>query len=112
MTFAAHPGAGIGAKNPDGSDIIFAVIGDLGQTANSASTIAHVEGQPGVTTVVHVGDLSYADSDEPRWDAWQNLIAPLSQHTPYMTQVGNRACGNCSVASGALRELLWRQGAQ
>ncbi len=31
-----------------------------GQTSNSASTIAHVEGQPGITTIVHVGDLSYA----------------------------------------------------
>lgn len=103
MTFDSHPGADIGAKNVDGSDITFGIIGDLGgwgggvggrmeemhadrrlvdglrhlvvgrtlhpnsflflppgQTSNSASTIAHVEGQPGITTIVHVGDLSYA----------------------------------------------------
>ena len=36
-----------------------------------------------------VGDLSYADSDQPRWDSWANLISNMSSQLPTMTQVGN-----------------------
>ena len=36
-----------------------------------------------------VGDLSYADSDQPRWDSWQNLIQNMSAALPTLVQVGN-----------------------
>ncbi len=81
--FTSHPG--VGPEVPH----VFAIVGDLGQTNNSASTVAHIQSSGRVNSVMHVGDLSYADSDEPRWDSWQNLIQPLSATTPYMVQVGN-----------------------
>ena len=41
------------------------LIGDLGQTDNSASTLDHVTASnPG--SVINVGDLSYADGYQPR----------------------------------------------
>jgi len=39
--------------------------------------------------MIYVGDLSYADSDEPRWDSWQQLVAPVSSHMPWMVTAGN-----------------------
>ena len=85
MSFTAHPGASVGSA----TDYTFAIIGDLGQTNNSASTVAHVLNNKGVSAVIHVGDLSYADADETRWDSWQQLVAPLASQVPYIVQVGN-----------------------
>jgi hypothetical protein len=31
---------------------------------------------------------SYADSEEERWDSWQELIQYVSSRVPWMTQVG------------------------
>ncbi|XRB06241.1 acid phosphatase type 7 [Pycnococcus provasolii] len=67
------------------------VVGDLGQTENSVNTLNAMEqsayGQPSV--VFHVGDLSYADGDQPRWDAWGRMKQPLSSAVPWMTVEGN-----------------------
>lgn len=46
----------------------FAVIGDLGQTANSNNTIYHVLASTADSAFI-AGDISYADSDQPRWDS-------------------------------------------
>lgn len=44
----------------------FGLLGDLGQTHNSLSTLLHLrEQQP--DSVMLVGDLSYADGYQPRW---------------------------------------------
>jgi hypothetical protein len=43
----------------------FAVVGDLGQTHNSLDTLRHMV-DAGRHFTVHVGDLSYADCDQPR----------------------------------------------
>jgi hypothetical protein len=83
MNITTHPG--VGPQVP----YLFAIMGDLGQTSNSADTLAHVAANPKVQAIMHVGDLSYADSDEPRWDSWQQLVAPVAAHIPYMTSVGN-----------------------
>lgn len=85
LRFRAHPG--VGADIPT----TVAVIGDPGQTVNSASTYAHVASSASDYAMI-VGDLSYADSDQPRWDSWQNLIQNMSATLPTLTQVGNRAC--------------------
>lgn len=85
MNFTSHPGEGLSSSGP----VTFAVIGDLGQTSNSVDTLAHVAANPSLRALIHAGDLSYADNDEPRWDSWQNLTAPVSQYLPWMTVVGN-----------------------
>ena len=52
------------------------LIGDLGQTGNSAETLEHLTASdPG--SVINVGDLSYADGYQPRCApkrsaAWQH----------------------------------------
>lgn len=83
FSFTSHPGVGADLTHT------FAIVGDLGQTNNSQSTVKHImDRKPAIDSVMHVGDLSYADSDEPRWDSWVNLVQPLAATTPYMVQVG------------------------
>lgn len=82
--FTSHPG--VGADVP----VKFGVIGDMGQTVNSQDTLTHMmASSPSYTNIIHVGDLSYADDYEPRWDSWQNMVTPFSKGMPWMTLVGN-----------------------
>ena len=84
LSFKAHPG--VGADIPT----TVAVIGDPGQTDNSASTYAHVSASK-ADYVTIVGDLSYADSVETRWDSWGDMISNMSAVLPTMITVGVRA---------------------
>ncbi len=49
------------------------LIGDLGQTEDSLKTLLHLN-RLEVASVLNVGDLSYADSYQPRWDSWNRLL--------------------------------------
>eukprot|EP00128_Syssomonas_multiformis_P015426 Colp12_sorted_trinity150504_noHs@28995 len=69
--------------------IVFGVAGDVGQTNFSAQTYAHMRADKTLETILHIGDLSYADGDQPRWDNWGRLVEPLAANVPYMTAAGN-----------------------
>ena len=84
-SFVTSPG--VGAKYP----YTFGVIGDLGQTDNSNSTMNHVLAAAHVDSVFLTGDVSYADSDQPRWDSFQRLADPLASSKPWMVASGNHA---------------------
>ncbi|KAJ7569037.1 hypothetical protein O6H91_01G058800 [Diphasiastrum complanatum] len=76
---------------PD-SPYTFGVIGDLGQTYDSLSTLQHYLNSPG-QTVLYVGDLSYAD-DYPfdnniRWDTWGRLVESSAAYQPWIWTAGN-----------------------
>ena len=64
------------------------LIGDLGQTQDSNDTVHHLLAS-GVSMVLHAGDLSYADCDQPRWDTYAQLVDPLASRVPWMTVAGN-----------------------
>uniref|UniRef100_A0A2N9FV34 Purple acid phosphatase n=1 Tax=Fagus sylvatica TaxID=28930 RepID=A0A2N9FV34_FAGSY len=78
--------------HPDAS-YKFGIIGDLGQTYNSLSTLDHYmqsEGQ----TVLFVGDLSYADRYEYtdvglRWDTWGRFVERSTAYQPWIWSAGN-----------------------
>jgi hypothetical protein len=82
-SFVSSPG--VGAIFP----YTFGVIGDLGQTAYSADTIAHVLANPAVDSAFLTGDVSYADGDQPRWDSFQRMADPLASAMPFMVASGN-----------------------
>ena len=86
---------------------LFAVIGDLGQTNNSAANIQQIRSntpnRPG--TAMLIGDLSYADAswtarvdpttnltegacNATRWDSWGRMVEPLAANVPLMTLPG------------------------
>ncbi|KAJ4709073.1 Purple acid phosphatase [Melia azedarach] len=78
--------------DPDAS-YKFGIIGDLGQTFNSLSTLEHYmhgEGQ----TVLFVGDLSYADRYQfndvgIRWDSWGRFVERSAAYQPWIWSAGN-----------------------
>ncbi len=66
--------------------------GDLGQTYDSATTLAHYLESPG-QTLLNVGDLSYAD-DYPldyqvRWDTWSRFVERSAAYQPWIWTAGN-----------------------
>lgn len=75
----------IGNKDP----ISFAVIGDLGQTDDSKVTVDHILENQKLEMILHAGDMSYADCDQPRWDTWANMVQVLAQERPWMVCAGN-----------------------
>jgi hypothetical protein len=71
----------------------FGIIGDLGQTYNSLSTLEHYM-QSGAQTVLFVGDLSYADRYKYvdvgiRWDSWGRFVERSTAYQPWIWSVGN-----------------------
>ena len=64
------------------------LIGDLGQTENSAQTLEHLTAT-GAASVINVGDLSYADGYAPRWDSYMRLTAPHTQRVAWALIEGN-----------------------
>ncbi|XP_016509637.1 bifunctional purple acid phosphatase 26 [Nicotiana tabacum] len=78
--------------DPDAS-YKFGIIGDLGQTYNSLSTLQHYM-QSGAKSVLFVGDLSYADRYEyndvgVRWDTWGRFVEQSAAYQPWIWSAGN-----------------------
>ncbi|XP_066363239.1 purple acid phosphatase 2-like [Miscanthus floridulus] len=70
----------------------FGLIGDLGQTFDSNTTLSHYESNGG-DAVLYVGDLSYADNhplhDNTRWDTWARFVERSAAHQPWVWTAGN-----------------------
>ncbi|KAA8536066.1 hypothetical protein F0562_028544 [Nyssa sinensis] len=72
----------------------FGLIGDLGQSYDSNKTLTHYELNPTKgTTVLFVGDLSYADTypnhDNVRWDTWGRFVERSVAYQPWIWTAGN-----------------------
>ncbi|KAG5613390.1 hypothetical protein H5410_024671 [Solanum commersonii] len=72
----------------------FGLIGDLGQTYDSNSTLTHYDLSPlKGQTLLFVGDLSYADNypfhDNIRWDTWGRFIERSAAYQPWIWTAGN-----------------------
>ncbi|KAG8376696.1 hypothetical protein BUALT_Bualt09G0090800 [Buddleja alternifolia] len=68
--------------------IKFAVVGDLGQTEWTNSTLKHIA-QSNYDVLLLPGDLSYADLYQPLWDNFGYLVEPLASMRPWMVTAGN-----------------------
>ena len=64
------------------------VVGDLGQTEHSATTVEHLM-RCDHAAVLLVGDLSYADKENTRWDSWRDFVQPYFDHEPLLSLPGN-----------------------
>lgn len=65
------------------------MVGDLGQTEDSAATVQHLNEEKQASVMLHAGDMSYADCDGSRWDSYFDMIQPLSKRLPWMVSAGN-----------------------
>jgi len=85
--------------------LTFTVIGDLGQTEFSESTVMHVLGDPKQQFTIIAGDLSYADGNQSRWDRWSNLFEPLLSSRVFQPAVGNHEIEIKDRDRGSLAQL-------
>lgn len=99
LTFTTAPTRESAARQ---KPVKFAIVGDLGQTYNStitmlnilSSTFKHADGdstsmETPTTALLIAGDMSYANTIQPQWDNWFNLIEPIAQKIPVMVAAGN-----------------------
>ncbi|WJX79487.1 Purple acid phosphatase 22 [Trifolium repens] len=73
---------------PSKFPIEFVIVGDLGQTEWTASTLKHVD-KSDYDVFLLPGDLSYADSQQPLWDSFGRLVEPYACKRPWMVTQGN-----------------------
>ncbi|XP_015698217.2 probable purple acid phosphatase 20 [Oryza brachyantha] len=73
---------------PASLPVKFVVVGDLGQTGWTKSTLRHI-GADDYDMLLLPGDLSYADFYQPRWDTYGRLVEPLASARPWMVTAGN-----------------------
>jgi len=73
---------------PSKFPIEFVIVGDLGQTEWTASTLKHVD-KSDYDVFLLPGDLSYADSQQPLWDSFGRLVEPYASKRPWMVTQGN-----------------------
>lgn len=76
----------------------FAVVGDLGQTSDSASTVKHMS-EENVDAILHAGDMSYSDCDHTRWDSWFDMVEFVASETPWYVVGGNHEIEHSDVSN-------------
>jgi hypothetical protein len=88
---------------PDGEGfpLNFAVVGDLGQTVNSLTTVAHIAADASVSAILHAGDMAYADCQQSRWDSYFSMIEFLATGMPWYVCPGNHEA-EYDTATGAV----------
>lgn len=67
----------------------FGVIGDIGQTTDTELTLEHMKRNKDVQTILHAGDLSYADCNQTLWDRYGEITYKLSKTKSWMVGPGN-----------------------
>ena len=86
QSFKTHPGLV--------DDVTFFILGDVGQTSNSVNTIDELVQYEALLTsksggIVSMGDLSYANGNQPLWDSFGNLRQTAAAKIPFQTTMGN-----------------------
>jgi hypothetical protein len=88
-SFKSHPGIGI-----DVGSVTYHIFGDLGQTTNSETTLYELNDNENALQslsggIISMGDLSYANGDEPLWDSFGNLLQYSTATIPVSSTIGN-----------------------
>lgn len=79
--------------------IKFAIVGDLGQTDWTKSTLEHIT-KSNYDVLLLPGDLSYADYVQPLWDSYGRLVEPLASSRPWMVTQGNHEVEKIPIVHG------------
>ncbi|GLJ46489.1 hypothetical protein SUGI_0979710 [Cryptomeria japonica] len=87
---------------PSQFPVTFSVVGDLGQTGWTSSTLEHIQ-QCNYDIHLLPGDLSYADYWQPSWDSFARLIEPLASSRPWMVTQGNHEKESIPLVMPAFR---------
>eukprot|EP01100_Stratorugosa_tubuloviscum_P008521 TRINITY_DN355_c0_g4_i2.p1 TRINITY_DN355_c0_g4~~TRINITY_DN355_c0_g4_i2.p1 ORF type:complete len:429 (-),score=175.61 TRINITY_DN355_c0_g4_i2:512-1747(-) len=77
------------AAPADQRPVTIGIVGDVGTTQHSNSTINGLIQNPSINITLLVGDLSYADGNQPVWDTFAEMIEPHAKNVAWMFLVGN-----------------------
>jgi predicted phosphodiesterase len=70
-------------------NVSFAAYADHGQSYRAEETTANIFADSLIDLIIHPGDLSYANGNQPEWDIWFNQIEMNAARLPYMIVAGN-----------------------
>jgi hypothetical protein len=89
-TFRTPPKEGDDSTHP----VSYVVYGDqgcphLGWKGGQEWLEAMLERETNLTSVHHFGDISYARGASHVWDAWSQMVQPLTARVPLMVAIGN-----------------------
>jgi len=73
----------------DISPMAIGIVGDLGMTDDSKSTLEHLSRNTNIDMIMHVGDLGYADCVQTKWDDYSEMVENLASRKPWMVGAGN-----------------------
>lgn len=74
------------------------IIGDLGNTVDSQTTVNHILSNGDINMVLHAGDLSYANCNQPLWDSYGVMVSTLASKVAWMAGPGNHEIeGNLTI---------------
>ncbi|KAG6479169.1 probable purple acid phosphatase 20 [Zingiber officinale] len=97
----SNPAREFSFKTPPSSfPLKFVVVGDLGQTSWTNSTLQHVAAAA-YDVLLLPGDLSYADFAQRLWDSFGRLVEPLASARPWMVTEGNHEIESIPVVHSA-----------
>jgi hypothetical protein len=68
------------------------VVGDLGQSSNTKYVLSSIESLMKVEkqhAMLNLGDLSYAECDQKKWDSWGHIMSGITTQLPMMVIQGN-----------------------
>lgn len=80
------------SQSDSSAPVRLAVIGDMGadpQAVNTIAALSKLAQTEQLDSILHVGDISYADGDEERWDIFMREIQGYAAFVPYQTCPGN-----------------------
>ncbi|TVU25805.1 hypothetical protein EJB05_28315 [Eragrostis curvula] len=86
--------------------IEFVIIGDVGQTGWTASTLSQISSTGSHDLLLLPGDLSYADRHQPLWDSWGRQVQPLASARPWMVTAGNHERERLREPNQPLRQFV------
>lgn len=88
-SFKTNPGVG-------NFPVAFHILGDVGQTSNSLTTFEQIQKQERSLSnstlsggIISMGDLSYANGNEPLWDSFGIMRQFVVAEIPFASTVGN-----------------------
>jgi len=65
------------------------ILGDLGNTIDSQTTVQHILSNNEINMILHAGDLSYANCNQPLWDSYGIMVSTLASKIAWMCGPGN-----------------------
>lgn len=74
----------------ESQDLTYAVLADMDFEQNdTVKQLNNMVDSDMIQTVIHSGDIGYADGFQPHWDVFMNHVQPIASKVPYMVTPGN-----------------------